>query len=251
MAVSVVKGFTRGLEAVGVLNRGSAETARPTVPPHDSATEHAGDQQIQSSTLNSTRVVSLVAGIAAVLTAFDFVELLSVNDALESNQDVVVAQVFGRAAIVAAAVLAVAVVVRSDQSARALAASSPAATAQTAVGAGAAGGAVVTPDELDRAEFAKRWEAGLTDLRNRWRVAEARQSAVRDYWLSVRGMQATAAKINPPLELVDEHAIWSARLELVSDDLKKMIGKADKKDDATALISQTVDDLVLAVRGLL
>jgi hypothetical protein len=104
---------TRLLETVGVLNKGSADSA--AMPQVDDATQAAG---ISSNALNVTRVGGLAALIVGAGAAA--IAIFNVNKATD-KASIVVAAYIGVGVIVSSALLTAAIIISSDVRARATA----------------------------------------------------------------------------------------------------------------------------------
>lgn len=188
------KGVTKAFEAIGVLNKGSADLAAGD----PKAKEEAGDLPVVSNSLNVTRV----GGTGAVIAAAGAAALTLFNvDKATDKVPVVVAAYASTGAIVAAALVTTAIIISSDIKARSSA--SPGGVTSKTVAA-----AVMS---VDGASFKKAWGFALDRLEAVKNALPATdRNGASALWLDAKASVGFTASLTPSQDLADEHARMSA-----------------------------------------
>lgn len=181
MNFSFVNLVTKGLEALGLLNKGSAQASRPkdgAAPPPDTP--------IGNNSLNVTRVGGLASFIAAAGAAA--IGLFHV-DKMRDPHSIVVAAYGGTAAIVAAALITAAIIISTDIRARAQAATAKTPGDQVGATTGAPVSATVFSQDWSHA--IQRLRAAITGLET-----GARQPV--SAWLDAAASGGAIEGVSPP-----------------------------------------------------
>lgn len=199
---------TKGLESVGVLNKGSGDLAAGD----GAANEAAENLPVVSSALNVTRV----SGVAALIASAGAAALALFNVDKANDPAGVVAAAYGSAGlIVAASLVAVAVILYADISARSQ--NAPTATATAAAKPkGEASGASDVKSQWD--EALRRIEtagSGLTSATDRLDFSAL--------WRDASGTSGMVSEVTPPVDLQDEHSRLLATQGRIIDLLKGLI----------------------------
>ena len=211
----LAKVVTKSFEAIGLLNKGSADIAAGDT----TAKDEAADLPVSNNSLNVTRVggtgAAIAAAGAAALTLFN----------VEKGQDetpIVVAAYASVGVIVAAALVTTAIIISADIKARSSALSGE-------VGSKAPGAAATTP--TDKASFKEAWGFAIDRLQS---VKNALPAAGRDgtsaLWLDAKASLGFTTSLTPPQDLADEHARMSAAQTRACELLEELITKPADTD---------------------
>lgn len=208
----LAKGLTKAFEAIGLLNKGSADIAAGD----QTAKKEAGDLPVVSNSLNVTRV----GGTGAVIAAAGAAALTLFNvDKASDKVPVVVAAYASTGAIVAAALVTTAIIISADIKARSTVTQGRG-ISKTPVAA------AVTP--ADSASFKNAWKSALDRLEA---VKNALPAADRNgasaLWLDAKASAGFTASLTPPQDLADEHARMSAAQTRGCQLLETLITKHD------------------------
>jgi hypothetical protein len=189
------KGITVAFEAIGLLNKGSADIAAGD----PEAKEQAGDLPVPTNSLNVTRV----GGTGAVIAAAGAAALTLFNvDKATDKVAVVVAAYASTGAIVAAALLTTAIIISADIKARSTA---------TPVGASSKTPVAATATPADNASFKSAWESALGRLEAvKNALPAADRNSASALWLDAKASVGFTASLTPPKDLADEHARMSS-----------------------------------------
>jgi hypothetical protein len=214
---------TRSLEAIGVLNKGSADSA--ATPKADDAAQTAG---ISSNALNVTRVGGLAAFIAAVGAAA--LGIFNVNKTTD-KASIVVAAYVSVGVIIAAALLTAAIIISSDIRARAAAnpTDSPSGKAASSSSTKAATKGANTFDDA--------WYRALSILHDAVdRLEHTSQSSATGpaegstaAWLRAEGSKGKTQSLHPA---DDDQATLHAELSAGQSNVVSLLKKLANDDDA-------------------
>jgi len=191
----LAKAATKTFEAIGLLNKGSADMAAGD----PKAKEEAGNLPVPSNSLNVTRVGGTGAVIAAAGAAA--LTLFNVDKGVD-KASVVVAAYASTGAIVAAALVTTAIIISADISAR---------SSATPGGGESKTSVVATTTSTERASFRQAWQSAIDRLEAVKNALPAtdRNSACA-LWLDAKASVGFTASLTPPQDLADEHARMSA-----------------------------------------
>lgn len=185
------KGVTLAFEAIGLLNKGSADIAAGD----PKAKEEAGDLPVPTNSLNVTRV----GGTGAVIAAAGAAALTLFNvDKGTDKVAVVVAAYASTGAIVAAALVTSAIIISADIKAR---------SSATPGGGNSKSPAAATVTPAESASFKNAWESALGRLEAvKSALPAADRNTASTLWLDAKASEGFTASLTPPKDLADEHA---------------------------------------------
>ena len=221
--------FTKALESVGVLNKGSADIATGKV----STDEAAESMPVTPPALNVTRV----SGLAALIASAGAAALAIFNVDKSEDSTGIVAAAYGSAGlIVAASLVAVAVILYADISARASAAPTTApSTGAKAKGADAA--------QATAASVKTSWDEAVKRLET---VASGfpRASTRIDFaacWRDASATTGMVSEISVPDDLRDEHSRLLATQGRIVELLKLLISSPSSTGDRDEVADHVLD----------
>lgn len=214
---SLARTATRVFESIGLLNKGSAEAARPT------GEQPVPAQPLQSPALNVTRVGGFGAAIAvagaAALTLYNV-------DKTKDASAVVVAAYLGTAAIVVSALLAAAIMVSADIRGRAQAVAS-------SVPAGSSGSDAT--DGSSPHAFVAQWRQAIDRLSNALSGLKTGELMPIAAWLDAAASGGAIQGLVAPKGYADEHAMLAAGQTRILDRLNKLMSAGDMSLDESVL----------------
>ena len=243
----LVSTITSLLESVGVLNKGSGDSA--ATPKADDAAQTAG---ISSNALNVTRVGGLTALIASAGAAA--LAIFNVHKGTDPNS-VVVAAYASVGAIVAAGLITAAIIISADIRARSATNPTPSPSAtpspSTAVQPAARALAPAPSATTDASAFGDAWYRALSMLHDALArlehtpvtPAQGWVDGVTDAWLHAVGSNGKTQNLKPAAAQAALHAQLSAGQASVESLLQKLVN-----DDAPTDAKKT--DTIMRVTSV-
>jgi hypothetical protein len=211
---------TQAFEGLGLLNKGSAQAARP-VP----GAETPPPTPVSSSALNVTRVSGtavLIAGAGAAGLA-----LFRVDQQTDPHSLVITAWA-GTSAIVVAALITAAIIISADLRARAHVAGN-----QTGDSPGTA--TAVAGSNVTKQQFADTWRHAIARLENAVSGLSDGGLAATAAWLDAAASEGSVKSLIPPVESADEHAKLTVAQDRVVERLLELVSGDDPTHWATVL----------------
>jgi hypothetical protein len=218
----------KALEALGVLNKGSA--GAPATPSPEQAAQSTG---ISTNALNVTRVGGVTAFIAAVGAAA--LAIFNVDKAVD-KPSIVVAAYIGVGVIVASALLTVAIIINADIRSR--------------VALATAATQAATPAK-EAAPFAAAWQQSLNDLKGALERLRHRSEDATTAWLDATASSGATAQLKPAKEQQAIHARLQAGQSRVLSKLEGLIGEANarRRQRVLAEIQVLLDSMERSLQG--
>lgn len=212
--------ITRLFEAIGVLNKGSAESA--ATPKADDAAQTAG---VSSNALNVTRVGGLTAFIAAAGAAA--LAIFNVNKATD-KASIVVAAYISVGVIITAALLTAAIIISSDIRGRTAASTPPTSPSGSAASTSSAKAETASVNSFDNA-----WYRAVSMLHDAVDRLERTPETPTDSWVdgsTAAWLEAAAStgKTQNLHPLDDDQATLHARLSAGQSSLVSLLDKLVK-----------------------
>jgi hypothetical protein len=224
---SPVRGFVKALEAVGVLNKGSADS--PATPLTDEAAKTTG---VNTNSLNVTRVGGFASTIAAVGAAA--LAIFNVDKAKDAPS-IVVAAYISVGAIIAAALVTVAIIINADIRSRV--------TVETT--------ARQTESQTEQsASFIEAWRRALDLMSSVIARLQRRPEEPFDAWLDASASFGPAMQLKPSKDQQGVHALLQAGHSRILSKLEHLIDEKDarKREDSLIQVREWLDSMERCLR---
>jgi len=215
-AEGVAQWVTKALEAIGLLNKGSAAIAA------GNAKDEASELPVSSNSLNVTRVGGTGAVIAAAGAAA--ITLFNVKKGTDPDS-IIVAAYASTGLIIAAALVTTAIIISADIKTR-------------------SSGSTMGTSKADTKSFKEAWTDALSRLRDvKDALPAADRNAASALWLNAKATGGFTGSLTPPTGLADEHARLLAAQTRASALLEELIpNHADgaRVDEVKRLIDEAL-----------